>query len=88
MRNIARTGVAIAFVVALLPSARPTTKGLSQIVTPDLQPEGDLSLSFQTQSQRIANPYQLQGELGLMKWAEIAVFKGRRENSSLKRSKS
>jgi hypothetical protein len=80
MRNIARTGFAIVFAVALLPSARATTKGLSQIVTPDLQPEGDLSLSFQAQSQRIANPYQLQGELGLTKWAEIAVFKGFKPN--------
>ncbi|MEY2537944.1 MAG: hypothetical protein QOG67_1684, partial [Verrucomicrobiota bacterium] len=53
-----------------------TTKGLSQIVTPDLQPEGDLSLSFQAQDQKIANPYELQAELGVTKWAEIAVFKG------------
>jgi hypothetical protein len=57
-------------------SALATTKGLSQIVTPDLQPEGDLSVSFQAQSERIANPYQLQFELGLTKWAEAAVFKG------------
>jgi len=27
----------------------PPTKGLSQIVTPDLQPAGDLALSFQSQ---------------------------------------
>ena len=57
-----------------------TTKGLSQIVTPDLQPEGDLSLSFQAQSERIANPYELQVELGLTKWAEAAVFKGFKPN--------
>jgi len=53
-----------------------TTKGLSQIVTPDLQQEGDLSLSLQIQDKRIANPYQLQLELGLTKWAEVAVFRG------------
>jgi hypothetical protein len=53
-----------------------TTKGLSQIVTPELQPEGDLSLSLQIQDKRIANPYQLQAELGLTKWAEAAVFRG------------
>ena len=53
-----------------------TTKGLSQIVTPDLQPEGDLSLSLQIQDKKIANPYELQAELGLTKWAEVAVFKG------------
>ena len=58
------------------PRSYATTKGLSQIVTPDLQPEGDLSLSFQIQDKRIANPYQLQAELGLTKWAEVAVFRG------------
>jgi hypothetical protein len=57
-------------------SSFATTKGLSQIVTPDLQPEGDLSLSFQIQDKRIANPYQLQAELGLTEWGEIAVFRG------------
>ena len=58
------------------PSSFATTKGLSQIVTPDLQPTGDLSLSFQIQDKRIANPYQLQAELGLTRWAEVAVFRG------------
>jgi len=57
-----------------------TTKGLSQIITPDLQPEGDLSLSFQAQDKLIGNPYHLQTELGLSKWAEVAVFKGFRPN--------
>jgi hypothetical protein len=57
-------------------SAFATTKGLSQIVTPDLQPEGDLSTSLQIQDKRIANPYELQAELGLTKWAEVAVFRG------------
>src|SRR6185312_7702593 len=58
------------------PLVNATTKGLSQIVTPDLQPAGDLSLSFQVQSLHIANPYELQAELGLTKFAEIAIFKG------------
>jgi len=58
------------------PSSFATTKGLSQIVTPDLQPEGDLSLSLQIQDKRIANPYQLQAELGLTNFAEVAVFRG------------
>jgi hypothetical protein len=53
-----------------------TTKGLSQIVTPDLEDPGDFSLSFQAQSERIGNPYQIQAELGLTKWAEVAFFKG------------
>jgi hypothetical protein len=58
------------------PSSFATTKGLSQIVTPDLQGEGDLSLSLQIQDKRIANPYELQAEMGLTKWAEVAVFRG------------
>ena len=65
--------------LALLPLLRPanaTTKGLSQIVTPDLQKTGELSLSFQAQSRSIGNPYELQGELGLNSWAEVAVFQG------------
>ena len=69
----------IAMMIAILwtaPSAFATTKGLSQIVTPDLQGEGDLSLSLQIQDKRIANPYELQAELGLTKWAEVAVFRG------------
>src|SRR5262245_14718473 len=57
-------------------SSFATTKGLSQIVTPDLEPKGDFSLSFQIQDKRIANPYQLQGELGLTDWGEVAVFRG------------
>lgn len=53
-----------------------TTKGLNQITTPDLQLEGDFSLSLQIQDKRIANPYEIQTELGLTKWAEVVVFKG------------
>jgi hypothetical protein len=66
-----------AFVTASLSSpAGATTKGLSQIVTPDLQGPGDLSLSLQIQDKRIANPYELQAEMGLTNWAEFAVFRG------------
>src|SRR5216110_2838317 len=57
-------------------SSFATTKGLSQIVTPELEEEGDLSLSLQIQDKRIANPYELQAELGLTKWAEVAIFRG------------
>src|ERR1051325_7522481 len=75
-----RLSVAIAVtvfaVLASGPKSYATTKGLSQIVTPDLEPEGDFSLSFQIQDKRIANPYQLQAELGLTDWAEVAVFRG------------
>ena len=66
----------IAVMMVLLSSARATTKGLSQIVTPELQGAGDLSISLQIQDERIANPYELQAELGVTKWAEVAVFRG------------
>src|SRR6267378_1484049 len=57
-------------------SALATTKGLSQIVTPDVQPLGDLSLGFQWQGKEIANPYEFQAELGITKWIEVAIFQG------------
>lgn len=53
-----------------------TTKGLSQIVTPELQDVGTLSVSAQWQAKRIANPYELQAEAGLTNWLEVAVFQG------------
>jgi hypothetical protein len=74
--KVAYVGLILAVLGTLLGSARATTKGLSQIVTPDLQGPGDLSLSFQAQSERIANPYELQAEMGLTNWAEFAVFRG------------
>lgn len=57
-------------------SALATTKGLSQIVTPDVQPQGNLSLSFQWQGKEIANPYEFQAELGVTKCSEFAIFQG------------
>jgi hypothetical protein len=74
--NFAAAIIMLLISLANIPSAIATTKGLSQIVTPDLQGPGDLSLSFQAQSERIANPYELQAEMGLTKWAEFAVFRG------------
>ena len=80
MRSIAVSGLAVALFATFPLTASATTKGLSQIVTPELQPPGDFSLSFQAQSQRIANPFELQGEIGLTNWAEVAVFKGFKPN--------
>jgi hypothetical protein len=76
---------ALAGIVTLLEStlARATTKGLNQIVTPDLQPAGVLSVSAQVQDARIANPQELQFELGLTRWAEIAVFQGLRPREEI-----
>ena len=69
-------GLCITAYVIVSGNAFATTKGLSQIVTPDIQPLGDLSFSFQYQSEQIGNPYQLQAELGLTKFFEVAVFEG------------
>lgn len=57
-------------------SAPATTKGLSQIVTPDVQAEGELSLSAQAQAKHIGVPWQAQAELGLTSWLEVAAFQG------------
>jgi len=57
-------------------SARATTKGLNQIVTPDIQPQGDLSVSFQLQHKDLGNPQQIQLEYGITKKLEVAVFQG------------
>jgi hypothetical protein len=76
MRWIVVVGLTTVLLAAMSLHTRATTKGLSQIVTPDLQDEGDLSVSLQIQDMRIANPYELQAELGLTKWAEVAVFRG------------
>ena len=72
--------LAASAILATAHASFATTKGLNQIVTPDLQGAGDFSLSFQAQSERIGNPYEIQSELGLTKWAEIAAFKGFKPN--------
>jgi hypothetical protein len=47
MRSLVITGLTITLFVSQIFSAYATTKGLSQIVTPDLEDEGDLSMSLQ-----------------------------------------
>lgn len=69
----------LGFSVLLALSALPalaTTKGLNQIVTPDVQPYGILSLSVQQQDPNIANRYEAQIELGLTRRFEVAIFQG------------
>ena len=66
----------LALLLAIVPAARATTKGLNQIVTPDIQTAGMLSVSAQVQDSRIGNSQQLQFELGLARWAEISLFQG------------
>src|SRR5262245_1505721 len=60
----------------LAPLAHATTKGLNQIVTPDIQPEGELSLSAQAQHTLIGNSQELQLELGFTKNFEVSFFQG------------
>lgn len=62
------------FAAAAVSSA--TTKGLNQIVTPDIQSLGQLSLSVQYQNPDIGNSLQAQAELGLTKNFEVAAFDG------------
>ena len=57
-------------------AADATTKGLNQIVTPDVQPLGQLSLSYQQVDPNIANPEQVQLELGVAREVELALFQG------------
>src|ERR1700730_4462315 len=78
-----RFGLIFIAILCIATPVKATTKGLSQIVTPDLQPEGDLPLTKQIQDARIANPYELQAELGLTNWAEVAVFQGFKPNEEI-----
>ena len=61
---------------SLSSAAHATTKGLNQIVTPDVQPLGSLSLSYQQVDPNISNPSQVQVELGVAKEVELAFFQG------------
>ena len=72
--------VVVTVVLLSASSSFASTQGLNQIATPDLPPEGALSLSFQAQDQKLGNPYQVQAEMGLTKWFEIAMFKGFQPN--------
>jgi hypothetical protein len=65
------------------PTALATTKGLNQIVTPDIQPTGVLSLSAQVQDARIANSQEVQLELGVTKWLEFSFFHGFRPREEI-----
>jgi hypothetical protein len=75
------TFIVVMIVVLLRASSSfAATQGLNQIATPDLPPEGELSLSFQAQPEKLGNPHQLQAEMGLTKRFEIAIFKGFKPN--------
>jgi hypothetical protein len=71
-----RLGLALLAGTAAVDQARATTKGLNQIVTPDIQPAGVLSLSAQWQHPTIGNSQQVQLELGLTDRVEVSLFQG------------
>jgi hypothetical protein len=76
-RRIASAAYAVIVLIAVtVASSSPATTGWVEVTTPDLQPEGELALSFQLQDTKIGNPYELEAEMGLTKWAEVAVFRG------------
>lgn len=64
-------------------TVKATTKGLNQIVTPDIQPLGQLSLSLQMQDAAIGNSLQVQLELGLTHNLEMALFQGFKPGDTL-----
>ena len=64
-------------VLAFVATARAgTTKGLNQIVTPDIQIPGQFSMSLQYQNPAIGNSLMDQLELGITKNFEVALFNG------------
>jgi len=72
-------GVFLLLLLALGPATsalHATLVGLNQIVTPDIQPAGELALSVQAQHAAIGNSRQFQLELGLMPRLEVGWFQG------------
>ncbi len=69
-------GLSLLASASLVAPVSATTKGLNQIVTPDVQPLGLLSLSAQQQDPNIADRYEVQLELGLTRRLEVAIYQG------------
>ena len=83
MRVIGAIGLTAVCLLVIASSAFATTKGLNQIITPDVQPEGQLSISYQQQDPTIGNSSEVQLELGVTKHAEVALFRGLNPNESI-----
>ena len=66
---------ALLLIVLCVPSMA-TTKGLNQIVTPDIQPMGQISISLQAQNPVIGNSIETQIEAGFTQRFEMALFLG------------
>ncbi len=79
-------GLAAAVAVAacaIVPALRATIVGLNQIATPEIQPNGVLSLSFQGEHPAIGNSQQVQLELGVTPRFEVAWFQGLKPSEGL-----
>ncbi len=68
---------------AIVPTASATIVGLNQIVTPEIQPRGVLTLSAQAEHSYIGNSQQLQLELGVTPRFEVAWFQGLKPSEGL-----
>jgi hypothetical protein len=75
-RLVAAGALAVAGLAGAAGPAAATTKGLNQIVTPDIQPTGLFSVSAQWEDAALGNPVQAQFELGITRRFEAAVFQG------------
>ena len=76
MRSHISAGLTLSFLALTVGAASATTKGLNQIVTPDVQPYGQFSVSLQDQGAQIGDPYEVQLELGITHNFEAAYFQG------------
>lgn len=68
--------LSISLLACAMPQTFATTKGLNQIVTPDVQPFGTASVSYQQQDPNIGNPSEVQLEVGIAPQLEVAYFHG------------
>jgi hypothetical protein len=79
LKRLSRTiqiAVIASSIINLIAIGNATTKGLNQIVTPDIQPKGQLSISYQQQDPNVGDSMEAQEELGLTNNFEIAIFEG------------
>jgi len=72
-------GVKIVFTMIAILSSAPSSfaydERLESIVTPDFATGRESLLESANSRQADANPYECKPELGLTKWAEVAVFR-------------
>ena len=71
----ARLCLTVVFLAATSPFAHPRPKALAKS-SRRICKRKTISLESPDSGQRIANPYQLQAEMGLTNWGEVAVFHG------------